>query len=439
MTKDIEIPKIGENVESGQVIKIHVSEGDTVERDQTVLEVETDKSVVDIPSPAAGKVVEISVAEGDEVQIGQVVGRIETGEERKDGEHEEGAKGEAAEPGDGAKEEKDGEHEEGAKGEAAKPEGEEEKGEEKRRPRQKARRPVEEVAPAAPSKRKLARDLGVDIDEVQGTGPGGRITEADIHAHVKERMRSGAAAAVLPDLSRWGEVQRRPLSRVRSVIADRMASSWPRVPQVTQHDEADLTLVERFIDRHGPEVERAGGKLTVTAVLSKIAARALRRFPRFNTSLDHAAGELVYRRYVHVGVAVATDRGLLVPVIRDVDEKGILELAVEIAETAERARRGKVEPDDMQGGTFTISNQGGIGGTGFTPLVFWPQVAILGVSRAAVRPVYDGGSFEPRRILPLSLSYDHRINDGADAATFLGWLCDAIADPLVLELGGGGS
>jgi pyruvate dehydrogenase E2 component (dihydrolipoamide acetyltransferase) len=290
----------------------------------------------------------------------------------------------------------------------------------------------------------------VDIQQVAGTGPGGRITVEDVKAHAKQMLQGGAAGAAapaaaggmpqpapLPDFSRFGETSREPMSQVRKITADNTTRSWQTIPHVTQFDNADVTALEEFRQKFGKRVEKAGGKLTVTAMLLKIVGRALETFPRFNASLDSQTKEIVYKHYVNVGVAVDTDRGLLVPVIKDVDKKSITDLALELADVAGRARGKKIKPDEMDGGNFTISNLGGIGGTAFTPVVLPPQVAILGVARSSWQPVYTDGEFEPRLILPLSLSYDHRIIDGADGARFLRWICDVMENPLYADLEGG--
>jgi pyruvate dehydrogenase E2 component (dihydrolipoamide acetyltransferase) len=245
---------------------------------------------------------------------------------------------------------------------------------------------------------------------------------------------AAAAAAPLPDFTRWGEVERKPMSNIRRKTAEHLSHAWTAIPHVTQHDTADVTALEALRKQYGPQAEKAGGKLTVTAIALKIVAGAMRRFPQFNSSIDTARGEIVLRKAVHVGVAVDTERGLLVPVIRDVDRKGIVDLAVELSNASEKARAGKLSLEDMQGGGFTITNLGGIGGTSFTPIVNWPEVAILGVSRGSHEPVWNGSSFEPRLMLPLSLSYDHRVIDGADAARFLRWVAEAFEQPIVLVL-----
>jgi pyruvate dehydrogenase E2 component (dihydrolipoamide acetyltransferase) len=253
----------------------------------------------------------------------------------------------------------------------------------------------------------------------------------------------GAPARVetpLPDFTKWGEVERKPMSNIRRKTAEHLGHAWNVIPHVTQHDRADITAVEGLRKRYAPQAEKAGGKLTMTAIALKIVAGALQRFPQFNSSIDIGRNEIIYKKSIHVGVAADTPRGLLVPVIRDVDRKGIFDLSKELAQASEKARGGKLGLDDMQGAGFTITNLGGIGGTSFTPIVNWPEVAILGVSRGTWEPVWrpasveDEGTFEPRLMLPLSLSYDHRVIDGADAARFLRWVCEAFEQPFVLSL-----
>jgi pyruvate dehydrogenase E2 component (dihydrolipoamide acetyltransferase) len=240
----------------------------------------------------------------------------------------------------------------------------------------------------------------------------------------------------LPDFSKWGEIEIEEMSKIRRKTAENMARAWVEIPTVTHHDEADITTLEGLRRRHAPRVKEAGGTLTWTAILLKVLAGALKRFPKLNASVDMVQHRIIYKKYVHVGVAVDTERGLLVPVIRDADRKNITDISVELDDLATRARSRKLRPDEMQGGGFSISNLGGIGGTAFTPIVSWPEVAILGASRAATQPRWTGDRFEPRLILPLSLSYDHRLVDGADAARFLRWIVEALEQPLLLALEG---
>ncbi len=300
------------------------------------------------------------------------------------------------------------------------------------------------TVPAAPSVRRLARELGVDIAQVPGSGPSGRISFADVKNFLQRAMPAaapsgnGVVAMPLPDFSKWGEVERQPMSGIRSATAAQMARSWSTVPHVTQFDRADITELEKLRKAFAKKVEAKGGKLTVTAIALKVVASALKTFPQFNASVDMAAQEIVLKKYVHIGVAVDTDWGLLVPVIRDVDKKNIGELSAELTQLGEKARARKISLDDMQGGGFTITNLGGIGGTSFTPIVNTPEVAILGLARGTVEPVWNAETetFAPRTMLPLSLSYDHRVIDGADGARFLRWIAQALEQPFLLSLEG---
>jgi pyruvate dehydrogenase E2 component (dihydrolipoamide acetyltransferase) len=286
----------------------------------------------------------------------------------------------------------------------------------------------------------MARELGIDINDVTGSGPGGRISIDDVKAHVNRLVNAPAAAAPaatpLPDFTRWGDVERQPMRAVRRKTAQHLTMAWTTIPHVTQHDSADITGLDEMRHRYAKQVEAAGGNLTVTAILVKIAAAAIRRFPQFNSSVDMAAEEIVYKKYVNIGVAVDTDRGLLVPVVRDVDAKNVTAIALELSQLSEKARQGKLALDEMQGGCFSISNLGGLGGTAFTPIINAPEVAILGVSRARLEPVYRDGQLVPRLMLPLSLSYDHRVIDGADAVRFLRWVIEALEQPFLITLQG---
>jgi pyruvate dehydrogenase E2 component (dihydrolipoamide acetyltransferase) len=312
--------------------------------------------------------------------------------------------------------------------------------------------PAGAAAPAAPSVRRLAREVGVDINEVQGSGANGRITEEDVKEHARRILSSigsgrivasgsAAAASPLPDFRKWGEVERHPMSNIRRKTAEHLSHAWTAIPHVTQFDKADITPMEELRAKFKAQVQKAGGNLTVTAVLVKVLAAALKQFPQFNASLDLENGEVVYKKYINVGVAVDTEWGLLVPVIKDVDRKNITQIAVEMTHLSEKARSKKLTLDEMSGGGMSISNLGGLGGTGFTPIVNWPEVAILGVSRGILEPVWrpsgsaaGGGTFEPRQLLPLSLSYDHRVIDGADGIRFLRWVVEAIEQPFLLSL-----
>jgi pyruvate dehydrogenase E2 component (dihydrolipoamide acetyltransferase) len=419
MMEEFRLPELGENLESGQVVAVFVSPGDRVVRDQAVLEIETDKAVVEVPSAVEGVVREVRTSEGDEIRVGEVVLTVEA----------ETAAAAVAEESPVAE---------------AKPEPEPEipaapavDSSPAPAPSEPAEQPepdMAESAPAAPSVRRLARELGVDVRHVAGSGPAGRISRDDVKGHVRQALQGGgpvpAEEAELPDPARWGPVEREPMSRLRGAIAANLSRAWTVVPHVTHHDRADVTELEALRRRYGSRAEAAGGKLTMTALLLKVAAQALLAHPRVNAAIDPARGEIVYRKYVHIGVAVDTERGLLVPVLRDADRKGLLEISVELAGLAERARARRLDLEEMQGAGFTITNLGGIGGTAFTPIVNAPEAAILGVARASREPVYQDGHLAPRIMLPLSLSYDHRLIDGADAARFLRWIVDALEKPL---------
>jgi pyruvate dehydrogenase E2 component (dihydrolipoamide acetyltransferase) len=439
MIKEIKLPEIADNIDTAIVLTILVAEGDQVEKDQDLLEMESDKATFELPSDFAGKVKAIKVAEGDEVKVGQVLMTLETDEEGEEGEDEKGGKGEEEKEEEKEKEDEKKKREEKAEETADEVEDDEkEEGKDDEKGEQETAGGEKVDVAAAPSIRRLARELGVAIEKVEGTGPYDRITAEDVKAYAKSIVQKSGdeAAAVsdeyeLPDQSKFGPVERKPLDSIRQRIAKNMVASWQTIPHVFHFDKADVTGLEAFRKKYENEAEKQGTKLTVTAILLKILAKALETFPSFNASLDMKNGEIVYKKYYHIGVAVDTDRGLLVPVIRDVDKKSILTLSKELGEMAEKARNKKIKPDDLQGGNIALSNLGGIGGTNFTPIVYRPNVAILGVSRTVTEPVYMDGEFKPRMILPLSLSYDHRLIDGAEAARFMRWLCEALENPLL--------
>jgi pyruvate dehydrogenase E2 component (dihydrolipoamide acetyltransferase) len=298
--------------------------------------------------------------------------------------------------------------------------------------------PDEKPVPAGPATRRLARELGVDLHRVHGSASGNRITEEDVKTFVRGHSSlvappaaGGVAAPALPDFARWGPVERTPLEAVRRRTAEQMALAWSLIPHVTQQDLADVTELDAF---RRQQAQSPGPKLTITAFVLKAVAIALKQFPQFNASLDLAGGQLVFKRYYHIGVAVDTDRGLLVPVLRDVDRKTIHDLAGELTDIAERARQKKLSADDMRGGTFTITNLGGIGGTAFSPIINWPEVAILGLARSRLTPTVHQGQVVPRLTLPLCLSYDHRVIDGAAAARFTRRLAELLEEPLEMLL-----
>lgn len=447
MTTTFTLPELGENIESGTVTAVLVKAGDTIEKDQAVLELETDKAVVEVPSPVGGTVSEVRAQEGATLNVGDVILIIEDGAAI--------AAVQAAEPEEVAAAEIKPETEpEPIVESPLPPQVEESKPEpvplapastpEPTAPAQTA--PSGSRRAASPSVRRLAREIGVDIEEVAASNPSGRVSLAD----VKGQARRGRAAPVaaqpitdgqargmaLPNFERQGKVEREKMSNVRMRTAERMAAAWSAIPHVTQHDKADITELEVFRKKYAKRAEAKGGKLTATAILVKIIGEALKRFPQFNSSIDTANQEIILKHYYNVGVAVDTDRGLLVPVIKNVDQKSIVDIAVELSSLSERARTAKSTIDELQGGCITITNLGGIGGVGFTPIVNAPEVAILGVSRAMIEPVYVDGEFVPRNLLPLSLSYDHRVIDGAIAARFTRFLCEALEHPLLVMLEG---
>lgn len=443
MVVEITIPEISENVESGKVVSVLVQVGDMVDVDDILIELETEKAVVEIPSTVKGKIAELLAEEGEEKNVGDVIARIDTEAEVSDetaaAETVERDKADQAETASIDAEEKRQEPVDVKQKAVVKtPKDEPPSKIKEEKPAASEPGPV---VPASPSIRRLARELGVDLVSVTGSGPRGRITESDVKAYVRQATTGGGTGPMsisreptLPDFSRWGDIEIVELPTVRRVVAESVTTYWHTVPHVTQFDRADITHLQQFIEKNAKKAALKGVKLTVTAILTKVCAEALKEFPKFNASIDVTNRQLIYKHYSHIGIAVDTDSGLLVPVLRNVDEKGILDIAGEIANIAERARSRKVKPDELEGGTFTLSNQGGIGGTNFTPVVLWPQVAILGVSRSSIEPVMIDGSFEPRTMLPLSLSYDHRMIDGADAARFMRWICDSLEQPFTMML-----
>jgi len=448
---DFVIPELGENVVAGDVVRIMVKPGDQLKKDQPVLELETDKATIEVPSSVAGVVKEIRVKQGQKVKVGEVVLTVDEAASAAAA----SASGAAAATSDKPADETADKPAPSAAAPAAPAAAPAEKPASKvvdinRAPSRPAAASAPQAAPAssaaaqvaaAPSTRRYARELGVDITTVDGSGPGGRVSVDDVKAQARSIIAGGGggariAAAPLPDFSQWGEVEVQPLKTIRRITAERMAQTWATVPHVTQCDKADVTELEKLRQKYAKKAEKAGGKLTITAIALKVIAGALKTFPDFNSSLDVAGNALVLKKYVHIGVAVDTERGLLVPVIRNVDQKNIVQLSVELAEFAEKTKAGKLQPAEMQGGSFTISNLGGIGGTYFTPIINAPEVAILGMSRSVMEPVWTGDSFEPRLMMPLSLSYDHRVIDGANAIRFLRWVCEAFEQPFLLSLEG---
>ena len=448
---EFKLPELGENISQGDLVRLMISPGIKVSEGQPVMELETDKAVIEVPSSIGGIIKEVHVKQGDKIKVGDVIFTLEG----------------AAAPQTERPRHVPVEHVSGQQGArlafqaAIQAEG---KTEEQALPRDQPQplppsftmpAQLEKVAgsergapvPAAPHVRRLAREIGIDIHNVKGTGPGGRISEHDVKAHSKALLASVAAAAQaprgaqfaqpeLPDFTKWGKVERVSIRGVRRKTAEHLWQAWTTVPHVTQNDKADITELEHLRARFAPKAEEVGGKMTVTAIALKVCSSALKIFPQFNASIDLAKDEIVYKQYINIGVAVDTDRGLLVPVIRDVDKKNIVELAAELTQLSKKAREKKLTLAEMEGGTFTITNLGGIGGTGFSPIVNYPEVAILGLSRSSMEPVWLNRKFEPRLVLPVSLSYDHRLIDGADAARFLRWIAEAFEQPFLLSVQG---
>ena len=420
MTVPFKLPALGENIETGEVVQLLVAPGDTVAADQPLLELETDKATIEVPSPAAGTIASIAVSAGDTVKVGQLILTL--------GDTDDGPTSTplttpaevSAAPAPAS----------------ATPETVPVMADPAPVPDARATRTVL----ASPSVRRLARELGVDLADVTGSGAKGRVLTDDVKTYTRQELERPPASGDIPstgptlaDFSKWGSVDRAPLRGVRHATMRQVTESWRTVPHVTQHDRADTTQFEEV--RKQLKTESPDVPLTVTAFAVHVVARALKKFPKFNASLDVAREEIVYKQYVNIGIAVDTDRGLLVPVIRGADQKSLLEISNEIVEIAENARAKRVSVEDLRGGTFTVTNLGGIGGTAFSPIVNHPEVAILGLSRAAHAPVWVDERFEPRLMLPLSLSYDHRLIDGADAIRFLRWVVDRLEQPLLLSLG----
>jgi pyruvate dehydrogenase E2 component (dihydrolipoamide acetyltransferase) len=431
---DVKLPRLGEGADSGVVVSLLVKPGDRVEEGQTILEMENEKAVAPIPATASGYVSKIRVKEGDNVSVGQVLLTLSS-------EPSSGGSSDAPEAAEGREEAQE------AKDNQEQPKSAEP--ETKPAPRSPAveRGPMPEEgawleAPAAkvaasPTIRKLARELGLDLARIRGTERGGRIGMGDVRAYIQRLQKAvfqprpaegkaQAAAVESVDFSKWGEVKRQPLSQLRKTIASRMAENWSTIPHVTQMDEADVTDLMALRKKHAPKYEAKGVRLTLTGFVFKAVASTLAQHPVFNSSLDEAVGELVLKEYRHIGLAVDTEAGLIVPVLRDVDRKSMLDVSREIEELAAKARERKLSREELQGGSFTISNQGGIGGAHFTPIINKPEVAILGLGRGAQKAVVRNNSIEQRWMMPLALSYDHRVIDGGAAARFVVDLVKAI-------------
>lgn len=427
----VAVPDIGGS-EGVDVIEVCVAVGDEVSEGDSLVVLESDKASMEVPSPASGTVLSISMKEGDKVSEGDAILVLSSGAAASSS-----ATKEAAKPAAPASQQTS------ATQKSAAPASQEDEPRSKRPRSSNERHPTEVQSPgsevyAGPAVRKLSRQLGVELNRVSGTGPRGRVTKDDVKDYVKSVMQgsassgavSGAGIPAIPeiDFSQFGEIELKPMSKIQKLTAANMQRNWLNVPHVTQFDDVDITDLEEFRASMKAEAEKAGVKLTPLPFLLKACAAALRAEPKFNVSLHADGAHIVQKSYVHIGVAVDTPNGLVVPVIKNVDKKGLYELAEETVALAGKARDGKLMPKDMQGGCFTISSLGPIGGRGFTPIVNAPEVAILGVSKASVQPVWNGKEFVPRTMLPLGLSYDHRAINGADAGRFFTYLGSVLAD-----------
>jgi len=424
VAKEFKLPDLGDGVETGDVLSLLVSVGDVVEVDQGVIELETDKALIEVPSEFAGTVVSVNVSEGDSIPPGTVIITLDqaVGDDSAPAEQPPAV---AAEPA------------------PAPPAAEPEAAEPAATPAPATPVAISDGAiPAAPATRRFARELGVNLQGVSGTGPGGRIVKDDVQEHVRGAMAGGAVASgpgpapPLPDFSKWGAIERQPLPKIRQLIARNLTTAWTQIPHVTQFGSADGTELEAFRQRNKGAAEARGAKLTPTVLVLKAIVTALKTFPQFNTSLDTATNEIILKRYINLGIAVDTERGLLVPVIKDVDRKDIYDLAAELGDLGERTRNNRVSPDELQGGTFSVSNLGSLGGSSFTPIVNHPEAAILGIGRGREEAVVIDGRIEARIMIPLCLSYDHRIVDGADGVRFVNKLIESLQNPEHMLLGG---
>lgn len=436
MATELKLPDLGEGIADADVLSVLVSTGQSVAKDDPIIEIESDKATLEVPAELAGTVTQVLVSAGDTLQVGQTILELEESNSAAD------AKPRATPP-PAAKAAAGAITETPAPTPAPTP-----------TPSPPQPRPTPRTQPpppppaggdmpvfASPSTRGFAREIGLDIREVPGSGPAGRISIEDVKAHARARPSTVSTAPVgltstpLPDFSKFGPVTRERMNRVRRATATNITQSWSTIPHVTLFNDADITAVEAMRQREKDRVRSAGGSLTITPILMKVVAAALKAHPKMNASADFASNEMVLKDYCHLGVAADTDRGLLVPVIRDVDDKSISELAVEITDVAAQVREGQLPPDRLEGACFTISNLGGLGTGHFTPIINPPEIGILGVGRAVERPVYVEGLLRPRLMLPLALSFDHRAVDGADGARFLTWIVEALAQPLMLAMG----
>ena len=420
---DIKLPRLAEGVESGTVVNILVKEGQQIKKDQPIMELETQKAVGSIPSPESGTVTKIHVKEGMEVAVGQALISIDA--------EGDAAAAQSAQSSPVAPQKTTSERAQPAPPQTARQGGTQDQSVAQRYDAQSGAPPA-----AAPSIRKIARELGIDLTRVRGSEAGGRIVLDDLRAYIDRLQRlafeAKAAAAEAPadtgprpvlgetmDFAKWGPVRREKMAPLRRTVSQRMVQSWTTIPKINQFDDADITALLALRKKHAPAYENRQARLTLTAFVVKAVAGALQKYPRANSSLDEAAHEIVYKDYRHIGIAVDTEGGLIVPVLRDADKKSLLEISSELHGLTERTRARKIGLEELQGGSFTISNQGSIGGAHFTPIIYAPQVAILGIGQGAAKPVVIDGKIAARMVLPLCLAYDHRVLDGADAVRFL--------------------
>jgi len=433
MAREFKLPDIGEGISEVELLRWYVQEGDAVQEDQNLAEIETDKAVADLPSPHAGRILRLHHKPGDRIPVGSVLVSFADGEEREATPAQAAVRPPEAAPASKA------------------PSPEETK------PRQPTPQPGVERVLAAPAVRRRARELGLDLAAVQGTGPGGRVTLDDVERHAGDGRRVPAAAeapvaevaepeaapprvmperGTMPDFTNWGPVERRPLTATRRQIARKMVQSQFTAPHAAALDEADVTDLEAFRKRAQERLQERHVHLTLLPFVMKATVAGLKQFPPLNASLDEAQQELILKRYYHLGVAMDTERGLIVPVIREVDRKSVIELAGELGELVQRTRAGKVALEELRGGTFTLTNAGAIGGSAFIPIINYPEVAILGIGRAQEKPVVREGRVVARMMLPLSIAFDHRVVDGADVVRFLTVVKRLLEDPMQLQLEG---
>jgi len=434
MSNIFKLPGLGETIETITVVNILVKEGDNVTEGQTLFELEGGKAVLELPSPFSGVVRKVLVKEGEEIEEGQDLLVFATEGVQKSQEVSETipvSKPEKEDVGKKVETIKDTQASEAPKEDLVKE-------------KVAQTRPSHIKVHAAPSIRKFAREIGINIDEVPGTGPNGRVSIEDVKTLARHLNQSRRPAPVigpvrlppLPNFEVWGPIDRQKMDHVRYQTAVHISRCWSQIPMVTQFGKANITKLEGLRKKHAAKAKEAGGNLTMAVMTVKVVASALKIFPNFNASVDLDKKEIIYKKYFNIGIAVSTERGLFVPVLKNVDQKNMIQIAAEVSEIARKTREGKIKPGELEGGSFTITNLGGIAGTHFTPIVNYPEAGILGMGRSYIEAGYINDEWKPQIVLPLSLTYDHRLVDGADGARFLKWVIEAIEDPLVLSLEG---